>query len=161
MAKDNEDSLKELEQALIKEKLKAKKKLNEDIIAKEQEAEDLRIKNKKEGIKKSAVEDLDKYNQDLESFQGMILDLIGDVNDLLMLAYRGKVGKNIVPNLTKISNKVLEYRKNMNNTNLILNAQDRQSMLFVNKKIDNLMKSVVVPMITKDENKKKRLKEKL
>lgn len=157
----NDDSLKELEKKIAQEKFKQIKKLNEEQIAKEQEVENERIRNKKIANQESLSTQESQYNDEVEMFQGMIVDLIGDLNDLLMLAYRGRVGKNMSNQFIKFNNKVIAYKKELNTKNIVLKPNDRQTMLYTNKKLEMAMKSLVIPTMTKDESKKKRLNSKL
>lgn len=156
-----DDSLKELEKKIAQEKYKNIKKLNEEQIAKEQEQENERIKNKKIATQDSLSAQDTQYNDEVEMFQGMIIDLIGDLNDLLMTAYRGRIGKNMSTQFMKFTNKVVVYKKEMNSKLIALKPLDRQTMLYANKKLDMVMKNLVIPTMSKDENKKKRLNSKL
>jgi hypothetical protein len=161
MAKETDDRLDELDKLLALEKTKARRKMNEDLVSKEQETKDLRIKNKKAQIKIDSTSQDQQYNQDVEDFQGMVIDLIGDLNDLLLLAYKGRIGRTNINSLTQFQNKVIGYKKDLNSKLVVLKPNDRQTFLYTNKKIDSVMKNVVIPTISKDESKKERLKNKL
>jgi hypothetical protein len=55
---------------------------------------------------------------------------------------------------------IIEKRKEISRS-VVLSPEERREFLLANKKIENVMKNVVIPNITKDENKRSRLKSKL
>ena len=90
----------------------------------------------------------------------MYFDIIGDLNDILLSTFKsGRFGRNIVPNLNNIVLKINQYKKD-NSTKLInLKPEDRQSLYTLSKKLNNNIKSLLIPTLTKDKNKQSRLKD--
>lgn len=90
----------------------------------------------------------------------MYFDIIGDLNDILLSTFKsGRIGRNIVPNLNNIVLKINQYKKD-NSTKLInLKPEDRQSLYTLSKKLNNNIKSLLIPTLTKDKNKQSRLKD--
>jgi hypothetical protein len=149
----------EQSKSIIEEKWKRKKLEEVDNLV-QQNAEDVRIKNKK-NVQKNVV---DKKEQDrkksVEDFEVFIFDMIASLNELLLLGSRGRIGVGVNQILLEMNRTIIEKRKEISRS-VVLSPEERREFLLANKKIENVMKNVVIPNITKDENKRIRLKSNL
>jgi hypothetical protein len=149
----------EQSKSIIEEKWKRKKLEEVDILV-QQNAEDVRIKNKKI-VQKNVV---DKKEQDrkksVEDFEVFIFDMIASLNELLLLGSRGRIGVGANQILLEMNRTIIEKRKEISRS-VVLSPEERREFLLAKKKIENVMKNVVIPNITKDENKRIRLKSNL
>jgi hypothetical protein len=149
----------EQSKSIIEEKWKRKKLEEVDNLV-QQNAEDVRIKNKK-NVQKNVV---DKKEQDrkksVEDFEVFIFDMIASLNELLLLGSRGRIGVGANQILLEMNRTIIEKRKEISRS-VVLSPEERREFLLANKKIENVMKNVVIPNITKDENKRSRLKSNL
>jgi hypothetical protein len=149
----------EQSKSIIEEKWKRKKLEEVDNLV-QQNAEDVRIKNKKI-VQKNVV---DKKEQDrkksVEDFEVFIFDMIASLNELLLLGSRGRIGVGVNQILLEMNRTIIEKRKEISRS-VVLSPEERREFLLAKKKIENVMKNVVIPNITKDENKRIRLKSNL
>lgn len=149
----------EQSKSIIEEKWKRKKLEEVDNLV-QQNAEDVRIKNKK--IDQKNV--VDKKEQDrkksVEDFEVFIFDMIASLNELLLLGSRGRIGVGVNQILLEMNRTIIEKRKEISRS-VVLSPEERREFLLAKKKIENVMKNVVIPNITKDENKRSRLKSNL
>jgi hypothetical protein len=149
----------EQSKSIIEEKWKRKKLEEVDNLV-QQNAEDVRIKNKK-NVQKNVV---DKKEQDrkksVEDFEVFIFDMIASLNELLLLGSRGRIGVGANQILLEMNRTIIEKRKEISRS-VVLSPEERREFLLAKKKIENVMKNVVIPNITKDENKRIRLKSNL
>lgn len=155
------DNLKELELTLIQDNIKRKKRLLEDQQQAEQDAEDKRIKDKRAAQSITTANVDQAYQDELEAFQGAIIDLIGDLNDILMLSYKGRIGRNLIPSFNALYLKVGNYKRELGGKLINLKPEDRQHIYTMNKRLEANVKSILIPILTKDKNKQERLKNKL
>lgn len=149
----------EQSKSIIEEKWKRKKLEEVDNLV-QQNAEDVRIKNEK--IVQNNV--VDKKEQDrkksVEDFEVFIFDMIASLNELLLLGSRGRIGVGVNQILLEMNRTIIEKRKEISRS-VVLSPEERREFLLAKKKIENVMKNVVIPNITKDENKRIRLKSNL
>lgn len=133
-------------------------KFNKKVLE-EQELEDARIKNKRDTLELDRAKE-QEYNDNLELFQSMYFDIIGDLNDILLSTFKsGRIGRNIVPNLNNLVLKINQYKKDNSSKLINLKPEDRQSLYTLSKKLNNNIKSLLIPTLTKDKNKQSRLKD--
>jgi hypothetical protein len=157
----NIDSLKELELEILNNQRSERKRLIKEQQDAIQNTEDVRIKDKRINQSIKETEQGQAYKEELEAFQGAIIDLIGDLNDILLLAYKGRIGRNLIPSFNSLYLKVASYRKDYSNKLIIVKPEDRQSLYSMNKRLEANIKTVLIPILSKDKNKQERLKSKL
>jgi hypothetical protein len=86
--------------------------------------------------------------------------MIASLNELLLLGSRGRIGVGVNQILLEMNRTIIEKRKEISRS-VVLSPEERREFLLAKKKIENVMKNVVIPNITKDENKRIRLKSNL
>jgi hypothetical protein len=149
----------EQSKSIIEEKWKRKKLEEVDNLV-QQNAEDVRIKNKKIAQKNAVDKNEQERKKSVEDFEVFIFDMIASLNELLLLGSRGRIGVGANQILLEMNRTIIEKRKEISRS-VVLSPEERREFLLANKKIENVMKNVVIPNITKDENKRSRLKSKL
>lgn len=149
----------EQSKSIIEEKWKRKKLEEVDNLV-QQNAEDVRIKNKKIAQKNAVDKNEQDRKKSVEDFEVFIFDMIASLNELLLLGSRGRIGVGVNQILLEMNRTITEKRKEISRS-VVLSPEERREFLLANKKIENVMKNVVIPNITKDENKRSRLKSNL
>lgn len=155
--RDEEDI--EQSKNIVEEKWK-KKKLEEVDNLVQQNAEDTRIKNKKIEQKNIVTKMEQDRKKSVEDFEVFVFDMIATLNEMLLISSRGRIGTGVAQLMLEMNRTIIEKRKEVTR-GIVLSAEERREFLLANKKIENVMKNVVIPIITKDENKRSRLKSKL
>lgn len=149
----------EQSKSIIEEKWKRKKLEEVDNLV-QQNAEDVRIKNKKIAQKNAVDKNEQDRKKSVEDFEVFIFDMIASLNELLLLGSRGRIGVGVNQILLEMNRTIIEKRKELMKS-VVLSPEERREFLLAKKKIENVMKNVVIPNITKDENKRIRLKSNL
>lgn len=149
----------EQSKSIIEEKWKRKKLEEVDNLV-QQNAEDVRIKNKKIAQKNAVDKKEQERKKSVEDFEVFIFDMIASLNELLLLGSRGRIGVGVNQILLEMNRTIIEKRKEISRS-VVLSPEERREFLLAKKKIENVMKNVVIPNITKDENKRIRLKSNL
>lgn len=149
----------EQSKSIIEEKWKRKKLEEVDNLV-QQNAEDVRIKNKKIAQKNAVDKNEQDRKKSVEDFEVFIFDMIASLNELLLLGSRGRIGVGVNQILLEMNRTIIEKRKEISRS-VVLSPEERREFLLAKKKIENVMKNVVIPNITKDENKRIRLKSNL
>ena len=124
----------------------------------EQAIEDERIKNKRENQSLEQARLERERVAKVEDFETFVFDMIGDLNDLFLLGYKGRLNNALVSKMTELTNKMNNKKKELVGINVVLNPTERNEMRNINTKVKNGMKNVIIPQITKDELKKTKFK---
>lgn len=158
---NNEDEviLSNTTEALIKKQMK--KKLQEEQEQQELDQESLRIQTKRSDLETKKLEQEKVRSESVENIELFLLEMIGDINDMIKLGYKGRYGSNLSTKLLELNNKILQKRKEVAGKNIILNSIERNECLNFSKRLDMNIKNVVLPQSVKDRNKLERMKNSL
>lgn len=102
-------------------------------------------------IKKEKVEPVDVDREVYLEFNKQMLGILADVNKIMLLASKRKIGVNLVKALWDLSGKVLAYRKFLSNKNIVTQGGTAQRIMRNQRKFQQLVVSQFIPFISIDK----------
>jgi len=102
-------------------------------------------------VKKEKVEPVDADREVYLEFNKRMLGIMADVNKIMLLASKRKIGTNLVKALWDLSVKVLAYRKFLSNKNIITQGGTAQRIMRNQRKFQQLIISQFIPFISVDK----------
>lgn len=102
-------------------------------------------------IKKEKVEPVDVDREVYLEFNKQMLGILADVNKIMLLASKRKIGVNLVKALWDLSVKVLAYRKFLSNKNIVTQGGTAQRIMRNQRKFQQLVVSQFIPFISIDK----------
>ena len=102
-------------------------------------------------VKKEKVEPVDADREVYLEFNKRMLGIMADVNKIMLLASKRKIGTNLVKALWDLSVKVLAYRKFLSNKNIVTQGGTAQRIIRNQRKFQQLIISQFIPFISVDK----------
>lgn len=102
-------------------------------------------------VKKEKVEPIDVDREVYLEFNKQMIGIMADINKIMLLASKRKIGTNLVKALWDLSVKVLAYRKFLSNKNIITQGGTAQRIMRNQRKFQQLIISQYVPFISIDK----------
>lgn len=101
-------------------------------------------------VRKEKVEAVDVDREVYLEFNKRMIAIMADVNKIMMLASKRKIGTNLVKALWDLSVKVLAYRKFLSNKNIVTQGGTAQRIMRNQRKFQQLIISQFIPFISID-----------
>lgn len=124
----------------------------------EEEKEDAEEDESKEHIsnlKKKLKEDKEEHLKNILTAQLFLVDIFKDVEELLFLFSKGKIGINLMKKLYDISKRFLEYRASVSRMNQNLSPLERLNFTNFYKRFSTLLRAYIIPALAGADQKLK------
>lgn len=106
-------------------------------------------------LKKKLKEEKEEHLKHILSAQLFLVDVFKDVEELLFLFSKGKIGLNLMKKLFDISKRLLEYRTSVSRINQNLSPLERLNFTNFYKRFSTLLRAYIIPALAGNDQKLK------